>query len=184
MNIGCGMALMRATAAMMASAPARAGARDTGARRRPVLPPGHRRRWFGDWVETGEEVLIEGAGFRPVPRSRSRTRSTRHRSAEMVTADGTGFFETSVIPQPGEEGLWTIVASQIKGCSAETGFLVVAGPPTPSLAVPVTPAAPRPTPRPAGQWVERTDPRCPVLPCRRGLAVARGAGTSRAMTLV
>jgi hypothetical protein len=96
-------------------------------------------------VETGEEVLIEGSGFPPdadieieysVDGTPLRT--------EMVTADATGFFETTVIPQPGEEGLWTVVASQIKGCSAETGFLVVAGPtPTPS-------PSPIPSPTPAG----------------------------------
>ena len=61
-------------------------------------------------------------------------------------ADATGMFETSVTPQPGEEGTWTVTADVAKACTAETGFLVVTGPtpaPTPS---PTPIATPAPTP--------------------------------------
>ena len=144
MNIGCGMAMMRATAAMVATlllalalaTPALGGVQCS---LQATVGGGSATE-----VQTGEEVLIEGSGFPPdadieieysIDGTPLRT--------EMVTADATGFFETTVIPQPGEEGLWTVVASQIKGCSAETGFLVVAAPtPTPSPSPTPSPTAP------------------------------------------
>jgi hypothetical protein len=96
-------------------------------------------------VETGEEVLIEGFGF-PAMVDVDLVYSVDGTpiGGETVTADASGLFETSVIPLPGEEGTWTVTASVVKGCTAETGFLVVAGPtPTPS---PTPTATPAPTP--------------------------------------
>ena len=37
-------------------------------------------------------------------------------------SDVTGVFETSVIPQVGEEGPWTVTAYVVQACTAETGF--------------------------------------------------------------
>jgi hypothetical protein len=87
-------------------------------------------------VETGENVLIEGFGF-PATVDVDLVYDVDGTviGGETVTTDGAGLFETTVIPQPGEEGTWTVTASVVKGCLAETGFLVVAGPtpaPTPS----------------------------------------------------
>ncbi len=128
MNIGCGMAVIRATAAMMASA-LLALALVT-----PVLggvPQCSLQAIFGGGsateVEAGQEVLIEGSGFPPNAEIQiAYSVDAAPLRTETVTADATGFFETSVIPAPGEEGLWTVQASQIKGCSDETTFLVVA----------------------------------------------------------
>ena len=91
-------------------------------------------------VETGEEVLIEGTGF-PFNASVEITYSVDGTSigSESVMSDATGTFETSVIPQAGEEGLWTVTADVAQACTAETGFLVVAAPATPT---------PSPTPAP------------------------------------
>ena len=98
-------------------------------------------------VETGEEVLIEGTGF-PFNTNVDLTYSVDGTPIGSVTvmADATGMFETSVTPQPGEEGTWTVTADVPNACTAETGFLVVTGPtpaPTPS---PTPTATPAPTP--------------------------------------
>jgi len=91
-------------------------------------------------VEIGEEVLIEGTGF-PFNTSVEITYSVGGTSigSESVMSDATGTFETSVIPQAGEEGLWTVTADVVQACTAETGYLVVAAPATPT---------PSPTPAP------------------------------------
>ena len=98
-------------------------------------------------VETGEVVLIEGTGF-PFNASVEITYSVDGTpiGSETLMSDATGMFETSVTPQPGEEGTWTVTADVAKACTAETGFLVVTGPtpaPTPS---PTPIATPAPTP--------------------------------------
>lgn len=98
-------------------------------------------------VETGQEVLIEGFGF-PAMVDVDLVYSVDGTviGGETVTADATGAFETTVTPLPGEEGTWSVLASVVKGCSAETGFLVVTGPtpaPTPSPP-PVATIAPTP----------------------------------------
>ena len=97
-------------------------------------------------VETGEEVLIEGFGF-PANAEVEITLSldgTPFGSGSFI-ADPTGMFETTLIPQPGEEGTWTVTAAVVKGCSAETSFLVVAAPATPTPS-PTPIATPAPTP--------------------------------------
>lgn len=94
-------------------------------------------------VETGEEVLIEGFGFPPGDVEITYSVGGTPIDTVTVTADGTGAFETTVTPQVGEEGLWTVTASDPEElCIAETGFLVVAAPVTPS---------PTPTPTPQGE---------------------------------
>jgi hypothetical protein len=99
-------------------------------------------------VETGEEVLIEGFGFPPnadVEITLSLD-GTPFGSGGFI-ADPAGMFETTLIPQPGEEGTWTVTATVVKGCTAETGFLVIAGAtPTPSP-TPAPTATPAPTPK-------------------------------------
>jgi hypothetical protein len=103
-------------------------------------------------VETGEEVLIEGTGF-PFNASVEITYAVDATpiGSETVMADATGMFETSVIPLAGEEGLWTVTADVAKACTAETSFLVVAAPATPTPSPTPTPSAtPAPTP-PSGE---------------------------------
>jgi hypothetical protein len=95
-------------------------------------------------VETGEEVLIEGIGFPPnadVEITLSLD-GTPFGSGGFI-ADPAGMFETTLIPQPGEEGTWTVTATVVKGCTADAGFLVVAAPATPT---PTPTATPAPTP--------------------------------------
>jgi len=96
-------------------------------------------------VETGEEVLIEGTGF-PFNTNVDLTYSVDGTPIGSVTvmADATGMFETSVTPQPGEEGTWTVTADVPNACTAETGFLVVTGPTPAPTPTPV--ATPAPTP--------------------------------------
>ena len=61
-----------------------------------------------------------------------------------VTTDATGIFETTVTPAAGQEGLWSVVATDIEDiCTDETGFLVVGAPATPS---PSPSASPTPSP--------------------------------------
>ena len=93
-------------------------------------------------VEVGEEVLVEGFGFPPGDVEITYSVEGTDIGTETVTADGAGLFETTVIPQAGEEGLWTVTAVAGQVCTAETGFLVVAAPVTPS---------PTPTPIPPGE---------------------------------
>jgi hypothetical protein len=95
-------------------------------------------------VETGEEVLIEGFGFPPnadIEITLSLD-GTPFGSGGFI-ADPAGMFETTLIPQPGEEGTWTVTATVVKGCTADAGFLVVAAPATPT---PTPTATPAPTP--------------------------------------
>jgi hypothetical protein len=98
-------------------------------------------------VEVGEEVVIEGFGF-PATVSVDLLYEVDGTSigGETVMTDASGLFDTTVTPLAGEEGTWTVTASVVTGCSAETGFLVVTGPtpaPTPS---PTQIATPAPTP--------------------------------------
>jgi hypothetical protein len=93
-------------------------------------------------VETGETVLIEGTGFA----ANATVTVTYSVDAtvvddETVMADGTGFFDTSVVPQVGQEGLWTVEADAPKQCVATTAFEVVAPAATPSPSPSATPAA-------------------------------------------
>ena len=94
-------------------------------------------------VETGEEVLIEGFGFPEGDVDVTYSVDGTELDTVTVVADATGFFETTVTPQVGEEGLWTVTATDAQElCTAETGFLVVAAPVTPAP----TPAPPTPAP--------------------------------------
>jgi hypothetical protein len=114
-------------------------------------------------VETGEVVLIEGTGF-----ASGATVFITYLvdgtavGDEMVSADGTGMFETTVTPQPGQEGTWTVEADAPKQCLATTGFLVVTGP-TPAPTPSPTPV-PTPAPTPAGELpdVATSAPRTPT----------------------
>jgi hypothetical protein len=148
-NIGCGMAALRATALAVTTGLL------TLTLVAPVLGGGPQcslQATVGGGsateVEVGEEVLIEGFGFpATVDVDLVYEVDGAPIGGETVTTDGSGFFETTVTPLAGQEGTWTVTASVVKGCSADTGFLVVAGPtPTPSP----TPAA-TPVPTPAGE---------------------------------
>ncbi|MGH2445555.1 MAG: hypothetical protein ACRDGD_05895, partial [Candidatus Limnocylindria bacterium] len=76
-------------------------------------------------VEIGEEVLIEGFGFPPGDVEVSFSSDGTFLRSEAVTADGAGLFELTVVPQAGEEGLWSVDAAVGgEGCTATTGFLV------------------------------------------------------------
>jgi hypothetical protein len=91
-------------------------------------------------VEVGEEVLIEGFDFPPGDVEVTYSLDGMPGGTETVTADASGLFETTVTPVPGEEGLWTVTATDVGDqCTAETGFLV--------LGAPATPPAPTPAPR-------------------------------------
>jgi hypothetical protein len=93
-------------------------------------------------VEVGEEVLIEGFDFPPGDVEVTYSLDGMPGGTETVTADASGLFETTVTPVPGEEGLWTVTATDVGDqCTAETGFLVVGAPATPP---PPTPAPPLP----------------------------------------
>ena len=112
-------------------------------------------------VETGEVVLIEGTGFAPgATVFITYLIGATVVGDEMVTADGTGMFETEVTPQPGQEGTWTVEADAPKQCLATTGFLVVTGP-TPAPTPSPTPTA---APTPAGELpdVATSEPRTPT----------------------
>ena len=90
-------------------------------------------------VQVGEEVLIEGFDFPPGDVEVTYSVDAAPGGTETVTADASGLFETTVTPVPGEEGLWTVTATDVGDqCTAETGFLVVGAP--------VTPASPTPAP--------------------------------------
>jgi hypothetical protein len=149
-NIGCGLAAARAVAAvavMLASsvlaAPVLGG---VDCSLQATVGGGSATE-----VEVGEEVLIEGFGF-PPNADIDVTYSVEGEviSTETVTADGTGFFDTTVVPASGQEGLWSVTATDTaETCTAETGFLVVGGAtPTP---------APTPTPVPTPTQGELPD---------------------------
>lgn len=112
-------------------------------------------------VNVGEEVLIEGFDFAPGDVDVTYSVDGTPLSTVTVTADGAGMFETTVTPQAGEEGLWTVEATDAaKGpCTATTSFLVLGvtptaaptGTPTPTQApLPNVATAPPPT---APLWV-------------------------------
>ena len=113
-------------------------------------------------VETGEEVLIEGFGFPPgamVFITYSVDGAVIADESVTETADGTGLFETTVTPDPGEEGLWSVEADVPKQCTATTAFEVVAAPATPSPS-----PTPTPAPTPLGELpnVAADEPRSPT----------------------
>ena len=99
-------------------------------------------------VEIGEEVLIEGFGFpATVDVDLVYDVDGTPIGGETVTTDAGGLFETTVTPLAGQEGTWTVTATVVKGCTADTGFLVVAAPATPTPSPTPTPiATPAPTP--------------------------------------
>jgi hypothetical protein len=162
MNIGCGTAAIRAISTLIAAILL------TLALVTPVLGGGLQCQLLATVgggsateVETGEEVLIEGTGFPPG----AMVFITYLVGAtvigdDTVTADGTGMFETTVIPQPGQEGTWTVEADVPKQCVATTGFIVVAAPATPSPSPTPTPA---PTPQGELPDVATGEPRTPTL---------------------
>lgn len=90
-------------------------------------------------VTVGEEVLIEGFDFFPGDVLVTYSADATLLSSVTVTADVTGAFTTTITPQAGEEGLWTVEAtdSSKAQCTATTSFLVLG-----------VPAAPTPTPTP------------------------------------
>ena len=143
-------------------------------------------------VETGEEVLIEGTGF-PFNASVEITYSVDGTpiGSETLMSDATGMFETSVTPQPGEEGTWTVTADVAKACTAETGFLVVHRPDPCADAItdadrdPGSDAGVRRAAGCGGEhagWPECGCPRRPRRSVLRCLALTAETGTPRALT--
>jgi len=107
-------------------------------------------------VEVGEEVLIEGFDFPEGDVTVSYSVEGTPLGDETVTADADGLFETTRTPQAGEEGLWTVTATDAEDlCTADTSFLVVAGPATP---------APTPSPSPSPSGGELPDVAAPAPP--------------------
>ena len=99
-------------------------------------------------VPVGEEVLIEGFGFTAaIDVFLTYDVEGTVVGSEAVVADASGLFEATVVPQAGEEGLWTVTASVPKECTATTGFLVVGSTET---------ASPDPTSSPAPPTAEPT----------------------------
>jgi hypothetical protein len=78
-------------------------------------------------VNVGEEVLIEGFDFAPGDVEITYSVDGTPLSTVIVTADGAGTFETTITPQAGEEGLWSVEATDASkaSCTATTGFLVL-----------------------------------------------------------
>ena len=99
-------------------------------------------------VTVGEEVLIEGFGFFPGDVLVEYSVDATPLSSVTVTADATGAFTTTITPAAGEEGLWTVDASDSsKGqCTDTTSFEVVGVPATPTP-TPTPPPTPTPVPR-------------------------------------
>jgi len=93
-------------------------------------------------VPVGEEVLIEGFGFPPGDVDLEYEVGGAVVGTDTASADGSGFFEVMVTPQPGQEGLWTVTATaDIKGgCTADTGFLVLGGAASPTPTPAATPS--------------------------------------------
>ena len=81
-------------------------------------------------VTVGEEVLIEGFDFFPGDVLVTYSADATLLSSVTVTADVTGAFTTTITPQAGEEGLWTVEAtdSSKAQCTATTSFLVLGVP--------------------------------------------------------
>lgn len=105
-------------------------------------------------VDVGEEVVIEGFDFPPGDVEVSYSVEGTPHSTVTVVADGDGMWSTTVTPQPGEEGLWTVEAIAAGDvCTATTGFPVFGATPTaaptgtptqtplPNVATPPPPAA-------------------------------------------
>ncbi len=137
--VGIRLAVGLLLAALVAIAPARAGEIVCGLQ--ATVGGGSATE-----LEVGEEVLIEGFDFPPGDVEVSYSSDAVFLRSVTVTADATGFFETSVVPVAGEEGLWSVEAVGIDEiCTATTGFLVLAGP-TPA---PTPTPTPIPTPVPA-----------------------------------
>ncbi len=132
-------------------------------------------------VTVGEEVLIEGFGFFPGDVFVEYSVDGTPLSSVTVTADGTGAFTTTITPQAGEEGLWTVEASDSsKGhCIATTGFDVVGVPATPTPTPTPTPA-PTPVP-PQGELPNVAT--APPSPVRAALGAGRGGPGLAAVTL-
>jgi hypothetical protein len=93
-------------------------------------------------VTVGEEVLIEGFGFFPGDVFVEYSVDATPLSSVTVTADVTGAFTTTITPAAGEEGLWTVEATDSSEgqCAATTGFDVVGVPATPTPTPSPTPA--------------------------------------------
>jgi hypothetical protein len=91
-------------------------------------------------VEIGEEVLVEGFDFPPnADIEITIIVEGMFLRNVIVTSDGGGFFETTLVPALGESGLWSVETLDIEElCTAAAAFLVLPGP---------TPA-PSPTPAP------------------------------------
>jgi hypothetical protein len=129
-------------------------------------------------VEVGEEVLIEGFDFPEGDVTVSYSVEGTALGDETVTAEASGLFETTVTPQAGEEGLWTVMATDAgELCTAETGFLVVAGPATPS-------PIPTPNPTPIPSAGELPDVAVPALGGGGSAAWVLGAAFLLATALV
>ena len=98
-------------------------------------------------VNVGEEVLIEGFNFLPGDVFVVYTADVTPLPPVTVTADAGGMFTTTVTPVAGQEGLWTVEASDASkaSCTATTSFLVLGVTPTatPSPAPTATPVPPQ-----------------------------------------
>ena len=116
-------------------------------------------------VTVGEEVLIEGFGFFPGDVLVEYSVDATPLSSVTVTADGTGAFTTTITPAAGEEGLWTVDASDSsKGqCTDSTTFEVVGVPATPTP-TPTPPPTPTPVPPAAELPNVATAPPSPAFP--------------------
>jgi hypothetical protein len=140
-------------------------------------------------VPVGEEVLIEGFGFPAGDVEVSYSVEGTALTSETVTADAAGTFETSVTPQAGEEGLWSVEATDVEGtCTATTGFLVLGTTPTPTptatpVLVPVPAATPAPTTAalPDVAMEPPTDAAAPWLLVVTGLGLAALVALNRAV---
>ena len=116
-------------------------------------------------VTVGEEVLIEGFGFFPGDVLVEYSVDATPLSSVTVTADATGAFTTTITPAAGEEGLWTVDASDSsKGqCTDTTSFEVVGVPATPTP-TPTPPPTPTPVPPAAELPNVAAAPPSPVFP--------------------
>ena len=104
-------------------------------------------------LEIGDVVSIEGFTFLPGDVVLAFSVDGVEVRTETVTAadafGNTGYFITDVTPQAGEDGLWSVVATEVEGtCTASTGFPVAAAPAPAATAGPVVPdvAAAPPSP--------------------------------------
>jgi hypothetical protein len=123
-------------------------------------------------VDVGEEVLIEGFDFPTGDVEVSFSSEGSFLRSVTATADATGFFEITVTPVAGEEGLWSVEAiADGEVCTGTTGFLVLAGPsPEPTA-----------TPAPTATAVPTATPAASALP---DVAMESGRGSSVARALI